>query len=890
MIRLPPTLLRPRSLRLLLVFTLLVTTASAQTVPSGGVSLVAGTDLALDGSFYGGSTTGGPVAVRTLVDVTGPGITRASRIEVPRPTGEAWSTALFGTSNRALASGDVVLLRFLMRAVQTTDETGSVFIQVYAEGPGPSFTKSINQQASAGPEWVEYFLPFTVNGSYASGDFRINFGFGAGDRPRTLDLAGVQVWWYGTSRTLAEMPRTAFNYDGRSADAPWRAAAAARIDQLRKADYALRAVDEHGQPIPGARVRMRLRRHAFPFGTAFPAARVGSTSPENQMFRHKLVELFNAGSTENDLKWPAWEGNWGNGFNRAQTLASLQWLQQRGFHLRGHVLVWPSERNLPNSIKALLPSRDATIPQRVRNHIQDIVTTTRPYLNEWDVLNEPYDNKDLMEIFGNPIMVDWFKTAREHHPTAGLFINDYSILSGGGLNTAHQNHYEDTIRFLLQQGAPVTGIGMQGHFGASPTGIPRVWSILERYAQAFPGLAIKITEFDVDTDDEQLQADYTRDFLTILFSHPAVQGFQVWGFWEGAHWRKQAAMYRQDWTEKPNGAAYRQLVHGTWQTDETQTADAQGFVYGRGFLGDYDVTVTAPGRAATRSLTLAHAGVDTAVVAAASSNRARLINIATRGQVGTGGNVMIAGFTLRGEGVKDVVIRGVGPRLTDFNVAGVVPDPQIQMFRVGETFSFAYNDDWSPVLIDAFGKVGAFELASDTRSSALRLSLPGGGYTVQLSGKGSGTGVGIVEVYDAATSEPIEVFNLATRGFVGAGGNVMIGGFAIRGDVPKRVLIRGIGPTLSGFGVAGALADPVCTLYEMLEVGPPRLIAENDNWGTAANAAEIVLRTAPVAFGLDPQSRDAVLLLTLPPGNYSVQLAGVNGGTGVGLIEVYDVD
>jgi hypothetical protein len=124
---------------------------------------------------------------------------------------------------------------------------------------------------------------------------------------------------------------------------------------------------------------------------------------------------------------------------------------------------------------------------------------------------------------------------------------------------------------------------------------------------------------------------------------------------------------------------------------------------------------------------------------------------------------------------------------------------------------------------------------------------------------------------------------------VGAGGNIMIGGFAIRGDVPKRVLIRGIGPTLSGFGVAGALADPVCTLYEMRADGP-RFIAENDNWGTAANAAEIVLRTAPVAFGLDPQSRDAVLLLTLPPANYSVHLAGVNGGTGVGLIEVYDVD
>ena len=110
-------------------------------------------------------------------------------------------------------------------------------------------------------------------------------------------------------------------------------------------------------------------------------------------------------------------------------------------------------------------------------------------------------------------------------------LNDYDILSAHGANRAHQDHFEATARFLLDSGAPITGLGMQGHFGASPTSMATVKRVLDRYAAL--GLSIRITEFDVNTADEALQADYTRDFLTMVFSHPAVTGFQMWGFWEG---------------------------------------------------------------------------------------------------------------------------------------------------------------------------------------------------------------------------------------------------------------------------------------------------------------------------------------------------------------------
>ncbi|HEX9782743.1 MAG TPA: endo-1,4-beta-xylanase [Opitutaceae bacterium] len=953
--------------------------ASGQSIPTGGESLVSVDDIVIDGSFRQGSSGGQPVALRTIVDVADQSFAQAARIDVQRPTGQFWDSAVSVPSIRVVVHGDVVLLHVFLRAIQSGDESGSVFCQVYVEGPGPAFLESISQQITAGPDWIEYFLPFAVDGSYATGQFTVNFGFGDGSRPQILELADARVIWYGISRTLDEMPRTSFRYDGREPDAPWRREAAQRIEMYRKADYTIRVVNPAGLPIPGATVRTLQTRHAFLFGTAFQASRIaGRAAAENPAYRNKLVELFNAGSTENDLKWPPWEGDWGSGFSQAQTLEALEWLDDRDFHLRGHVLVWPGFENLPNSITSLLATADPSIPQRVRAHIEDIVTATRDLVGEWDVLNEPYTNHVLMDLFGDDIMVEWFEEARLHHPTARLYINDFQILSGGGVNTGHQDHYENTIRFLIENGAPLDGIGMQGHFDSSPTGIPRVWSILERYAQAFPGLDIKITEFDVDTDDEQLQADYARDFLTLFFSHPSARGFQVWGFWEDAHWRPRAAMYRSNWEEKPNGAAFRDLVHNQWWTDETRATGVDGRIRGRGFHGTYEIDVevgdqtvngtytigldglatdividvpaapepnvvaqpfgatVSPGESVVLSfeasgdpapivtwykdgaaldehgfdLTLNAAdpgdeGVYYAEVAnALGSTRTRevrigvrapgqrtekLINISTRGQVLTGDNVMIAGFVIDGTGPKDVLVRGVGPRLAGFGVTGVLANPRLRLFRGDEPAHIAENDNWDAALSAVFEQVGAFPLDGDTLSAALRLDLDPGVYSVHLDGIGGGTGVGIIEVYDVAIGAPLKLINISTRGRVGSGPDVLIGGFAINGSVPQRVLVRGVGPQLAAFGVGGALGDPRLTLYGNVN-GTDRPIAFNDDWmlGTGDAGAAIASAAETIgAFALDAYGRDASLLLWLEPGSYSVHLAGAADGTGIGLMEIY---
>jgi GH35 family endo-1,4-beta-xylanase len=329
------------------------------------------------------------------------------------------------------------------------------------------------------------------------------------------------------------------------------------------------------------------------------AQRLVGQSDEGAVYRQKVEELFNAGSLENDTKWPPWEGDWGAAFNVPQTLAALDWLQARGFNVRGHVLVWPGWNNLPRSIQALRgqPDAAARIPPLVLAHIDDVTGRTAAYMHEWDVINEPYTNHDLMDLAGDGLMRDWFVQARRTLPAAGLFLNDYDILSRHGAERAHQDHFERTARTLLEEGAPITGLGMQGHFGGSPTSMDTVKRLLDRFAAL--GLSIRITEFDMDTADEALQADYTRDFLTMVFSHPSVTGFQMWGFWEGAHWLPRAAMYRRDWSEKPNGEAFRRLVHETWRTTGEGRTDDEGRFGGRAFYGRYDVTVTRDGASQT---------------------------------------------------------------------------------------------------------------------------------------------------------------------------------------------------------------------------------------------------------------------------------------------------
>ncbi|MCY3792506.1 MAG: endo-1,4-beta-xylanase [Gemmatimonadetes bacterium] len=242
------------------------------------------------------------------------------------------------------------------------------------------------------------------------------------------------------------------------------------------------------------------------------------------------------------------------------------------------------------------------IPPLVIDHIDEIIQATEGLVEEWDVINEPYTNHDLMDLSGDHVMVEWFQAARRNLPTAPLYLNDYNILSNNGQDIAHQNHYEQTIQYLLDQGAPITGLGMQGHFGDQVTAPAKLLALLDRFGRF--GLDIKITEFDINTTDQDLLNDYTRDFMTVVFSHPAVAGLQWWGFWEKAHWRPNAALYNADWSPRPHAQIYKDLVFNQWWTRQQGRTSATGQFSGRGFYGSYQVEVRLGDEVFTAPFTL----------------------------------------------------------------------------------------------------------------------------------------------------------------------------------------------------------------------------------------------------------------------------------------------
>jgi hypothetical protein len=255
-------------------------------------------------------------------------------------------------------------------------------------------------------------------------------------------------------------------------------------------------------------------------------------------------------------------------------------------------------------------------------------------------------------------------------------------------------------------------------------------------------------------------------------------------------------------------------------------------------------------------------------------------NLSTRMRVQTGANVGIGGFIITGTGPKHVLLRAIGPSLTGSGVPNALADPVLELHGPG-AFVTVTSDDWredpaQEALIIASGIAPTSDL-----ESAIDAILNPGTYTAIVSGKNNTSGVGLVEVYDLTPAAPAKLANISTRAFVGSGSDVVIAGFILGGNSGNdRIVVRGIGPSLTAQGVPDALADPVLELRN----GNGVLLVSNDNWqDNPVQASELI------AAGLAPTNDlESAIATTLPPGTYTALLAGLNDGTGVGLVEVYD--
>lgn len=269
----------------------------------------------------------------------------------------------------------------------------------------------------------------------------------------------------------------------------------------------------------------------------------------------------------------------------------------------------------------------------------------------------------------------------------------------------------------------------------------------------------------------------------------------------------------------------------------------------------------------------------------------RLYNLSSRSRAGSDSATLIAGFIVTGSVPKQVLIRGIGPALDDFGVKDFLPDPKLTLYDQKDV-KIAEVDAWDPSQreeIEGFSRrVGAFTLDPSGKDVPMLITLAPGSYTAHLTAaNGASQGVGLIEVYDCIP-DASRLINLSTRSWVGSGSNVLISGFVIEPGAPKKILIRAAGPALEEFKVDGVLDDPE---LEIVAMGTQQsTVARNDNWDSPENAAEIARATAAVgAFAFAPGSRDAAVLVTLPPGGYTAIVSGRDGTTGVALVEVYEV-
>ena len=540
----------------------------AEELPSGGQQILDGQSL-----HYAGSTKGS----YQVKDGTHT-LTSNNR-------GDFWNIQLLSAIKNTVTKGSLIVLRFEARCTRSEDESGCGWVTPYLQRNKTPYNKFINQRLSIPKTWKTFTLAGYADDNYASTGCAL--GFGAGQAVQTVEFKNISVWDYKNAHTIADIPLSKSTYQGRDQNATWRSHANKRIESIRKGQLNLEIRHSDGTPIKNMPVKIRMVRHDFPFGAALNPWRLLGTTEDDRAYQKHVLEYFNAGTFENALKWGAWDEQWGTDkWNKAQTIRTLKWCKQHNMPMRGHVIVWPSRKHLPNQLKQ---EQD---PQKIRDavnaHIDEITQATKGLLSEWDVVNEPFTNHDLMDICGNEIMLEWFKRMRRHLPDTQLAINDYGIITVP-FDDAHVEHYYKTISYLLENRAPIDVIGIQGHFSGDPPSINRILQQLDRFADL--GLKIRITEFDIDTLDEELQADFTRDLYTAAFSHPAVIGVQNWGFWSKAHWRPRAAMFRDDWSPKPNALAFKALTQEQWSTQERVSTDTRGRCSVHGFYGTYEITV-----------------------------------------------------------------------------------------------------------------------------------------------------------------------------------------------------------------------------------------------------------------------------------------------------------
>ncbi|MDB4729258.1 endo-1,4-beta-xylanase, partial [Akkermansiaceae bacterium] len=380
----------------------------------------------------------------------------------------------------------------------------------------------------------------------------------------------------------------------------------------------------------GAEVKIEMKRHAFRFGNTVNAHLLGAeekdfpytktrngekyvtTWEEAQQYREVVRKYFNAVTFESEFRPHVWKNQIGGNptwKRRYEVLmkSAIPWLAENEIGIRGHYLSWGAMDF--NALEKQFVGNPEKHREWLWNHMADILTKTEGMVTEWDTINHivawgkhTYEK----EYGGMEILSEIMKEARRLAPDATHAINEGKILPDG----YKREPYKRVIRFLNEQGQAPDTVGFMAHFGLTSLTPPEeLLEVYDDFSKIAPRL--QLSEFDVEAgDDEELQADYYRDVMLATFSHPNFNAIVQWGFWENAHWKPDAALWRKDWSLKPAGKVYVDLVKSQWWTDESIKSDAHGKGQVRGFLGDYEVSLIHEGKKLTKMVSLASEGAE----------------------------------------------------------------------------------------------------------------------------------------------------------------------------------------------------------------------------------------------------------------------------------------
>jgi len=453
------------------------------------------------------------------------------------------------------------------------------------------------------PEWTSCYVYFpNLKHEYTSEGllFSINAGYYVGE----MEIGGFEVYNFGKKYESDAFPVKGEPYKGYEEDAQWRKDANERIEKIRKGDVNITIKDEAGNPVSDTDVNVHMYEHEMSFAAAVNVGNGTSSLQSEAQYGPKVVENFNAIGTEGGFHREMIDEE--NDMKYAVVDKIIDWAKRNGVakDIHGHALMFQKKEHHPQMLvyKDIVNDK-AALDRSIEEHFKYFAKRF-PDVTLWDVSNEePHRHTTgktdwfLGYHHGKEIIIDWYKWAKEYMPDSTRLLTD------GFRTNAIYDVVQKPYMDWAMENVDFDAIGHQGHTSAAfdPEKVVELLKDLASY-----GKPIKITEYDTTTlrTDPDMQGNITRDALIAYFAEEKVDFIQLWGFREGSSGAQNRVMYKSNYTLKPGGIVYQDLVYNKWWTKETVKTNSEGKCSLRAYYGDYDISFNYNGETKLVSIPL----------------------------------------------------------------------------------------------------------------------------------------------------------------------------------------------------------------------------------------------------------------------------------------------